>query len=425
MAKLGVILAALSLCGGTLAAHRAPAAENAGEPGAYELHEWGVFTVPRNAAWANLDMKAEWASLPKGFYGQLPGKELPYRGPVKKPVIYFHAEKPMKLSLTIRFADGLPTVWWPAAEAPVFDGRAQEPEKSKQLCFWPALIERDKPGGRGPASENPRKLEVPAGHWVEILRQVKASDVFCAGSWGRGGESWDTERFIYYDGLMKPPAAPTADRQGAFVTLDVPGAEVWQDLMLIERSGKQVRVAAEWGGWKEALADGAGRHLRIEMKDADEAGLQAISKELAERLVKAGLNPDEAEALVKIWKEGLFDADGLTVFHRVPQETYDKWLPLEAKPPPKRIVRVGLVLHQHLEPELDERVEKLIKQLGAEAFGDREAAQKALLKIGGAAFPLLEKHAADKDAEIATACRSILEDLDARPLLKAHDGGER
>jgi hypothetical protein len=217
---------------------------------------------------------------------------------------------------------------------------------------------------------------------------------------------------------MKPPAAPGVSRQGDFLMLDVPGAEVWQDLMVVERDGKLVRAAAEWGGWSEPLAEGEGRHLRIEMKAADAEHLKAIEKELAGRLVKAGLNPDEAGALVEVWRSELFGGDGLTVFYRVPQAVYDKWLPLEASPAPRKTVRLGLVLHQHLEPELDERLGKLIAQLGAEKFETREAARGQILRIGGAAFPLLEKHTADKDAEVANACRLILETLDARAELK-------
>ncbi len=398
----------------------AAAGEKAEKKHSYSIHEWGVFTVPRNAAWANADMKSEWAGMPKEFYGRLPGRQLPYRGPVRKPVIYLHADGPMSVKLSIRFANGLPAVWWPAAEVPNNAGRvAMAPAtKGNLLVFCPWLVKRPQDRVRGPAGRTPRRISAPAGHWIEALRRVKASDVFCAGGWSRLGDGWDTERFIYYDGIMKPPAVPGVSRQGGFVTLDVPGNEVWQDLMLVERGEKGVSAAAGWGGWEKALADGAGRHLRVEMKPADEARLRAIEKELSERLVRAGLNADEAGALVEVWRKDLFGREGLTVFYRVPQATYDRWLPLEASPAPKKLVRVGLVVHSRLEPELGERVKKLIAQLGSTQFAAREAARRDLLEIGGAAFPLLRKHAGDRDAEIADSCRSILETLDVEPLLR-------
>lgn len=398
-----------------LAVLSAPNAVRAEEPG-YELHEWGVFTVPRNAAWANLDMKAEWASMPKEFYSRFPKENLPYWGPVKKPVIYFHADKPIKISLVIRFSEGVPAVWWPAAEHPNSESVRIENERNL-LRFRPSLVNREAGEDRSPAAANPRELKVPEGHWVEALRQVDSSQVFCGGGHSRIGRSWDTERFIYYDGLMKTPPAPKVARDGATITLEVPGDAIWHDVMAIERDGKKVRVAKAWGGWNEML-DANSREVKIEMVEAKAEDLARLQKELAERLAGAGLNRDEADALVKVWKEGLFEAEGLSVFYRVPQATYDKWLPLEAKPAPKKTVRVGLVLHQHLEPELDERVKKLIAQLGSEEFSARDATQKELLVIGGAAFPMLEEATKDTDLEIARAAKGILQALDARPALE-------
>ncbi|MBI3830485.1 MAG: hypothetical protein HY291_13275 [Planctomycetes bacterium] len=400
------------------------AADQAEAPATYELHEWGVFMVPRNAAWANLDMKGEWSSMPKEFYGRLPQRDLPYRGPVAKPVIYFHAEKPVALKLTIRFADGMPTIWWPAAERPVFSGMELKEDRSV-LEFAPQLIKRNEKVLGSPAAANPRKLEVPAGHWVETLRAVQASEVFCAGGWGHIGTSWDTERFIYYDGLMKPPATPGVDRQGARIVLDVPGSEIWQDVLLLERNAGKISVAENWGGWDAALEAGAGRHEIFTLKISDEAGLKNIAKELAKRLAAAGLNKDEADALVKVWEEGIFKQDGLTLLYRVPQATYDKWLPLKAEPAPTKTVRIGLVLQRHLEPELDARVEALIKKLNAEKFEERNAAEKELLQIGGAAFPMLDKGTKSEDAEVAAHCQALLKALDARPLLEKKAPAEK
>ena len=81
-------------------------------------------------------------------------------------------------------------------------------------------------------------------------------------------------------------------------------------------------------------------------------------------------------------------------------------------------MRVGLVLHRHLEPELDAHVMSLIKQLGAEKFDERNQAKLMLLKLGGAAFPLLEMNVKSEDTETATQCREILNELDARPIFE-------
>src|SRR3954463_10507984 len=86
------------------------------EDATYEIHEWGVFPVPRNAAWMNLDTRADLSTMPKFFWKTWPEQRLPWRGAVRKPVVYFYCDKPLSVDLKIRFADGRPLVWWPAAE---------------------------------------------------------------------------------------------------------------------------------------------------------------------------------------------------------------------------------------------------------------------------------------------------------------------
>lgn len=402
---LRVILAAALLWAAAV-----PCAEKEPE-GSYELHEWGVFSVPRNDAWAQRDMRQEWSEMPKEFYGRMKGRSLPYRGAVKKPVIFFHANKAMQVTLAIRFAQGCPVVWWPAAEEPSTGG-FNEGRNSDRLIFSAYLKEP-------PQKRGERTIDVPAKHWVETLRSVKSEKVFCLGSYTNKmpGEQWDSESFIYYDGLMKAPASPKVARDGEALVLETPGDQVCLDLMVIDHSEKGVRVAKSWTEWTGVL-DATIRKSRIETVPATADDLKRIGKELTERLAKADLNSDEAESLVNVWDEGLFKKDGLTVFYRIPQATYEKWLPLEAKPAPSKTVRVGLVLHEHLEPELDAHVATLIKKLGAESFEERSAAQKELTAIGGASFPALEKASESDDAEISKACRAILNALDAIPELK-------
>jgi len=44
--------------------HRRP------RPPELTVHEWGVFTIYSGQKYANAGLKAEWASLPQGFYRQ-------------------------------------------------------------------------------------------------------------------------------------------------------------------------------------------------------------------------------------------------------------------------------------------------------------------------------------------------------------------
>ena len=382
----------------------------------YDLHEWGVFTIARNDKWAMSDLRAEWAAFPDFFYRVWPDKRLTYRGPVRKPVIFLHAEKAGEVQLEVRFADGRPLVWWPAAVSPA-NGAGDNPRD--RLVFELNL-------GELKNSAHHRVRAPPAvdtGHWIEPLRKVQSSTVTASAGWGRHGLDLEQESFVYYDGVMKAPAAPKVTMEKNRVILETTHDFPLLDVMVIENTPKVTRFAKTWTDKIDA-----GEHttrIELDFPAADgpdgRTGQQmrsSLRAEFCKRLCAAGLNADETESLVKVWESGLFQHDGLSVFYRIPQEVYEKWLPLTAKPAPKKTVRVGIVFHAHLEPELDERVEKLVAKLAALNYEERLTAQKELAGIGGAAFPVLEKHFDDKDAEIAKACHDIVNALSTLPALK-------
>jgi hypothetical protein len=62
-------------------------------------------------------------------------------------------------------------------------------------------------------------------------------------------------------------------------------------------------------------------------------------------------------------------------------------------------------------PETLTKAKKLIAQLGAESYTDREAATRELLKMGKGVMPLLKKHANSHDSEIRQRIEGILEQL--------------
>lgn len=404
----------------------------------FELHEWGVFPVPRNAAWAMLDTRAELAEMPEFFCMMWPKEKLPWHGPVTKPVIYFYPEHAMELSLKIKFADGRPLVWWPAASHPVggfgdaplnelhFNLRLGDvaPPGSWQRKRLDEIAKRDKepsPWEMRGLKDTPLP-EVPTGHWIEALRAVPATKVFSSGGHSNAGYQGDqVDMFVYYDGLMKAPATPQVARDGAALVVKSNFPYAISDLMVIDRNAKQTRIG------KAFLNVAAGEQTtRVELVSAGEGKgdaktIAALTEDFVQHLTAAGLTKEESVALEKVWHDGLFLHEGLNLFYRVPQETYDAWLPLEAKPKPTKLVRVGIVVHQHLEPELEANVAALIKNLSAEEFEKRQNALQSLMTIGGAAFPILEAAIKNKDTDLETAngCRKVIETLDARPGLES------
>jgi hypothetical protein len=81
----------------------------------------------------------------------------------------------------------------------------------------------------------------------------------------------------------------------------------------------------------------------------------------------------------------------VTLFYRLPQEEYDRLLPLSVKPQPEKVVRVGLVQQIPFDTELADRIAGLVKQLDDDNFYKREAAQLELAKLGRIAFGYLQR----------------------------------
>jgi hypothetical protein len=81
---------------------------------------------------------------------------------------------------------------------------------------------------------------------------------------------------------------------------------------------------------------------------------------------------------------------------------------------PEKIVRTMLVHHPHCEPDLAERVMKLVKQLDAPKFEDRIEAQKRLQNLGRAAFVHLRRARDNKPPlEVRMRLEKILEEFEA------------
>jgi hypothetical protein len=78
---------------------------------------------------------------------------------------------------------------------------------------------------------------------------------------------------------------------------------------------------------------------------------------------------------------------------------------------------VSIVRCRALPPaEIVEKVRKLISQLGAESYKDRQAATDSLIEMGPGIIPLLEKHLDASDPEVRARVATILEKL--RPQAK-------
>ncbi|HEV3202905.1 MAG TPA: hypothetical protein VGY77_00910 [Gemmataceae bacterium] len=350
-----------------------------------EVHEWGVFRVQKDIAYANADMRVIWDNLPKFVYGQLPGRELPKHWNnymiIDKPVIFFHSPEPVDIQLQVDFPKGMAAVWWPGTQRPAVHGGVIHSSLSSSTLEWKLRVKQ-------PPKGNPRipgEMPVDPGSWVKTLRAVQAEDIFSYV--GEENFGYEKEKFVYYDGLLPKGNWVSISVTGDNITVVNQARNPVYDLTIIDRRPlERIRVARldklEPRAEKKDL-----EFTQMETKNWPATGIDTFVGQLK----KAGLNEDEGASLVELWKQELFQTEGVTLFYRLPQEEYDQWLPIKIFPRPEKLVRVGLVQHPHCEPDLAERIQGIVKDLNDDNFVTREKAQKRLESMGSAAFVHLNR----------------------------------
>jgi len=416
------------------------------------VHEWGVFTVQPDVSHANAGLKAEWASLPETFYRQFPTQKLRYMPlMVNKPIVYFYsAHQAMRVSAKVRFPGGAPVVWWPAAAYP-FDGGMGAPMHARALrgggereanapkvfddLTWEGWLGWKNPrhsyGEYRPAEEpyeDVTESAMPENCWVAQARIKGPLPITVAGSARGGGRAFgqnvrETERFLFYDGLVKVGDwLRFAGREANAVVLQNAGAFDIADLFVIERASTGAGGKSDSVGFAQVKVLKAGAKERIALPRLAAKEFAATAPPAVRKaLLAAGLYEAEADSLLSIWRPGFFERGGVTALFVLPRAEYDRMLPLEIEPQPGEIVRVGVALYPAMEASLEvaKRAAELIAKLDSDDFKARDAATKGLLEMGPAVFPHVEAALkAAKSAEVQSRCRDILEALDAREWLK-------
>jgi hypothetical protein len=363
------------------------------------VHEWGVFTVFSDIHYANLNREAEWGSLPPDFYRQFPRLRLRWVPAAwDKPVVYFYTKQPMlKVRTQVRFTEGAPVVWWPACSQPLDDNTGNNvrpdgrPVKPYTTLVWDGWLGGLAPSRGFAADRNAwvkaEEFPLPRDCWLHDARLKDAALITVTGSQIQRGKPWttdraETERFLFYDGLMPAPDCLRCIKTGeAGVTVKNQATFALEDLFVIDRRHRRAD-AAPLAAAMPADPLAAGQQVELKLEPATPERLRT---RVRQALLRRGLFEAEADSLLKIWHKGFFENEGLTVLSLLPQAEYDRMLPLEITPAPAaRPVRVGVVLQPRFEhgPIVAARAAELIKQLDADDFDRREAASKELEAMG-------------------------------------------
>jgi hypothetical protein len=179
--------------------------------------------------------------------------------------------------------------------------------------------------------------------WWSDLRQVNSD-------WVSNGEQ--TERFLYYDGPTLAKSPVTIAQNETRITISYAyqnelerfqrgnnrrGFEDPCQVMLINVKDGKPR-ASHWSSF---------RQIEIDLEKVqwpDEPGTFAAFGDLVGS--HNGLTPAESSGILQAWQQQFFETDGTRLLVRINQNQYDLLCPLEIRPEPTEISRVGLILYE-------------------------------------------------------------------------------
>ncbi|HTP30941.1 MAG TPA: hypothetical protein VMJ75_02135 [Candidatus Acidoferrales bacterium] len=311
-------------------------AETIPTPTGVVAHEWGTFTSV-----AGLDGNpVRWFAL--GGPARLPCfvhqpgviyKSTAYSTVrMETPVIYFYASRKTTVSVSVAFPAGRITDWYPQANgAPSggIDWKAVEVLPGEDLAF---------PSGQ-------------AGNHYYAARATDAAPL-------RVGK--EQEKLLFYRGVgdIDVPIRPKFAADGTIEIRNASAHSVPAAIVFENRAG---RIGFRTIHDLQASARLAPSELR--------ADLAALREDLAGELVRAGLYPREAHAMIETWRDSWFE-EGMRVIYIVPRAIVDAVLPLAVTPAPAETARVFVGRVEVLSPAMAEDIRI------AAAANDRDALAK-------------------------------------------------
>jgi hypothetical protein len=133
------------------------------------------------------------------------------------------------------------------------------------------------------------------------------------------------------------------------------------------------------------------------------------------KLSESGVSAGDQEIILKTLARQALDPKRLTAIYRMDPAELDRILPLEVVPQPKKVSRIALVVVKGIDPSIGDELDEWVKKLGDPRWKTREAAMKAIKKVGMQAKARLLEAAKSSDAEVAYRAEQLLAILGVEP----------
>ncbi len=356
--RLALVALALSACVGPTDRIAAPARATHGRV----VHEWGTYTSLQSSDGRSMDgLHHAENLLPPFVYARAPNAPgvkgidnlpEPVNQKLETPVLYFYGGRPERVTVDVRFPQGIISEWYPdaAAIAPPIGEMSRMGEGEAR---WDVdLVDPDGAGFAPP--------EVPAGSIWAPARRVAALGVRT-----RDRGATEDERFIFYRGLARferPLRITSGDDR---VTLHNGSDDAIPAAFVLEVTGGGGAITAAG-----ALAPRSDREAAIPRAlDPIDAYVARAKDLVAAALIEGGLFPDEARAMVDTWEQSYFTAPGTRVLYLAPRAWTDELLPITIDPAPVELVRTLVGRIEVLTPA-EERA--IVTRVEAAARGEAE-----------------------------------------------------
>jgi hypothetical protein len=288
---------------------------------------------------------------------------------METPVVYFYADRPMRVSVRVGFPAGWITEWYPVAAAP--PARGNQPAGSQHIRWDVRLL----PGEpvrfpRGERDEHYYRARETDAVSVEV--EAVAADRRTPPV--RGREAVQREKFLFYRGVGTFPTPITVRALGGGrVRVTNTTTDRLTGLVLVSVRGGKVGL--------RAIDDLDPRAEAVAALPEPAAGSDKLAEVMARNLASAGLYEKEARAMVRTWEAAWFGEDGDRVLYLVPRKRTDELLPLSVSPTPDEVVRVLVGRHDFLTPEREAAVDRQVAKARA-ARAELQAAERELREVG-------------------------------------------
>ncbi|MGB1124236.1 MAG: hypothetical protein ACPG4Q_03440 [Phycisphaeraceae bacterium] len=378
------------------------------------VHEWGSMQHHLGSSMSEFDLIGEDQSDLPSFVKVWADQPVMVPQVIRKPILYFYTQQQQKVNVTVRFPEGVLTQWYPD----VAHFSPQRNDRGRRVPNQNALQKNGTLAWRqielNPETDTSKFAKVDANHpWWHTARETDATPIHVPNQRRPGAQRDEAvERFLFYRGAgtYTPMVLPKRDKAGEDLSVTVPFSQIdlrGVFLVRVNDSGATITHAPILRAENTLVLAGpeAIQPIQIAAKTA--------KAQLIDSLEAAGLFSKEAEGLVKIWGDDMFTSPGERLLYIMPSNEVERLLPLDIQPAPSQTVRTLIAWVELSTPQLEKRIMDLVKQLGSEAWAERQAADKELRRCDRFGEAILRRALdATEDPEIRMRVEQILASLE-------------